>query len=126
MRINEHYWLNSFNEPRVCRSFLPATPERYDSVAIYHKPDNFYFRPIVFTSCEVISVVNWELDTFYRGLRRCVEAIFSNVSSRKEVYPISPVVGILARWGCRRFTLEDICTMMEMMEYYYTDEQLGR
>lgn len=101
-----------------------ATKKVFDDVAIYYRGS--WFRPIVFGKGKVQSGESWEIRDFYKGLGLCVAVYFTRQPSYKRHRIIYSVWGEKVRWGCRYFTLEDICTMMELMEYYYTDAELGR
>ena len=131
MKINSSWQLSSGFRPCMCHFTLmrnKATQGQFDSVAIYHKPyRKCKFQPVVFDTERVISGGTWRINEFYRGLKRCLAVYFTGVFIQGYKFKIRKSYNSEAVfWGCRYFTLEDICTMMEIMEFYYTDKQLGR
>lgn len=103
-----------------------ATDRQMDNVAIYYKNDDDWFRPIVFTDNRVISGTRWLIKDFYKGLGLCLDVHFTKTCKRKRFCIYYHFWDETVKWGCREFTLKDICTMMEIMEYYYTAKELGR
>ena len=129
MKINSFWKMSSTFKPWRSRIGLrggDATQRKFDKVAIYHKPCmNGAFCPVVFGDEYIRSGLTWGIDDFYMGLQRCMSVYFTEISMdgpRFRTYKSQN--GKVVFWGCRHFTLEDICTMMELMEFYYTDKQL--
>lgn len=120
MKINKYWILDLCLTPREDYRFVKANKAQYDSVSIYHEPNDKYFRPIVLGDKSLMSGTSWYPRKFLRGLKKCLSVMDGNFPTREfERYNIYYISKNKVDWGCRTFTRKQVNELIEIVKWHY-------